>query len=361
MGAGDGGAGSVRRQLSDGWEVARSLPGECEDPGAAAALEWRPARVPGTVAGALGDPWQDAGLDEHDWWFRAPRLHEPPAGDGEEMVLGLDGLATVADVYVNGELVLESTSMFRSHELDVSGRLQGGDELAICCRALAPLLAATRRPRARWRTRIASSGNLRFYRTMLFGRAPGFAPGPAVVGPWRPVWLERRHGVVLGAPPRLRARLVTVEDDRQGVLDVRATVRALGECALPDVLRVIVSGPDDELVEELEVTPGPEGIGIVRGVVTVPDVRPWWPHTHGDPVLYTVVISAAGEQLVGRPGRLPRPALPRGPGRRRTRAVRQRRARVRARRGLDPARPQRSRRQRGAAAGGALAGRRARG
>ena len=32
-------------------------------------------------------------------------------------------------------------------------------------------------------------GNLRWFRTTLLGRAPGFAPGPPVVGPWRDVWL----------------------------------------------------------------------------------------------------------------------------------------------------------------------------
>ena len=52
----------------------------------------------------------------------------------------------------------------------------------IGCRALAPLLAARRRPSARWRTRVVNAGNLRWYRTMVFGRSPGFAPGPGAGG-----------------------------------------------------------------------------------------------------------------------------------------------------------------------------------
>ena len=83
--------------------------------------------------------------------------------------------------------------MFARSAVDVTALLAAENELAICCRALTPLLALARRPRARWRTRLVGEGGLRFFRTMLLGRAPGFAPGPAVVGPWRPVALERRR------------------------------------------------------------------------------------------------------------------------------------------------------------------------
>ena len=44
---------------------------------------------------------------------------------------------------------------------------------------------------------MVSDGNLRWYRTMLFGRSPGFAAGPATVGPWRPIRLVRLRGADL--------------------------------------------------------------------------------------------------------------------------------------------------------------------
>ena len=152
---------------------------------------------------------------EEDWWFRTS-FDAEPATPGEEVVLCLDGIATVAEVYLNGERVLESDSMFAAHALPLGERLStasgGGttrNELAIRCRALAPLLAESRRPRARWRTRLVPERNLRFFRTMLLGRAPGFAPGPAAVGPWRAVRLERRRRVAveeLDAAPTARRR-----------------------------------------------------------------------------------------------------------------------------------------------------------
>jgi len=61
-------------------------------------------------------------------------------------------------VHLNGERVLSSDSMFAAHRVQV-GRLIGPrNELAIHCRALAPLLEVSRRPRARWRTALVANG-----------------------------------------------------------------------------------------------------------------------------------------------------------------------------------------------------------
>ena len=73
---------------------------------------------------------------------------------------------------------------------------------------------------------------------MLLGRAPGFAPGPAVVGPWRPVSLERRRGCVLDGV-RLRTRL---DDNGTGRLACRVAARALAGTALPMELELSVAG-----------------------------------------------------------------------------------------------------------------------
>ncbi len=103
--------------------------------------------------------------DGRDWWFRTSFEAEPP-GEGEELALVFEGIATVSEVYLNGELVLSSESMFASHTVSVGAELvvtsnagessnvpgspsaRASNELAICCRALTPLLAVARRPRA---------------------------------------------------------------------------------------------------------------------------------------------------------------------------------------------------------------------
>jgi beta-mannosidase len=217
--------------LDTGWEAARG----------AEPSEWVPARVPGTAAAAFGPDAAD--FDAEDWWFRTRFGAEPG-----EATLRFGGIATVAEVLLNGEPILESESMFVAHAVRVTVREV--NELVIRCRPLRPLLDVPRRPRARWRTQLAE-GNLRFFRTTLLGRAPGFAPGPAPVGPWRPVTLERH-------PQPAAARIRVELDGEDGVIHA-----------------------DGEIVCE-----GRSGEGELR----LPGVERWWPHTHGEPRLYEVRV-----------------------------------------------------------------------
>jgi beta-mannosidase len=296
-----------RECLSD-WQAARASADLHVNAAGIDSLNWIPARVPGTAAAALHDAglWQTGDrydFDAEDWWFRT-RFDAEPAAPGEAVRLCLDGIATVAEVYLNGELVLESDSMFTAHKLDVTDRLKASNELQIRCRALGPLLGVRRRPRARWRTRLLADGNLRFFRTMLLGRMPGLAPGPAVVGPWRAVRLERHRNLEV-EELTLRSRL----QDEEGVLSVLARLRPLGESELGSV-ELELSGPSGSHRTRLALdaphnssetrNDSGENCLTARGELRVADVARWWPHTHGEPALHDVrlvvhLVSGAGE------------------------------------------------------------------
>ncbi|MGD0385308.1 MAG: glycoside hydrolase family 2 protein [Solirubrobacteraceae bacterium] len=289
--------GHERAELSDGWEVAGSDPGSCPDQQALDQLAWRPALVPGGAADVLRAAGMSAAqiaaapLDQRDWWFRC-RLTAAAAAPGEQLVLVFEGLATVAEVFLNGARILTSESMFARSAVDVTGLLRAENELAICCRALTPLLAVSRRPRARWRTRLVSEGALRFFRTMLIGRAPGFAPGPAVVGPWRPIALERRRQLAL---TELRVRPRLAGDD--GILAIRARLTTLAEPA-PERVFVELQGTGGSHRCELELVAGAEQLEA-SGELAVADVARWWPHTHGEPSLYALTLHVqAGDQTL---------------------------------------------------------------
>jgi beta-mannosidase len=258
--------------LTDGWEAAATAPGRCATSAdlAGAGLEWVSATVPGTAAGAVGADGRD--FDAEDWWFRCRFAADEASAETE---LRLGGIATVAEVYLNGMLVLESESMFAAHRVDLAGRLSAENELVIACRALAPLLARRRRPSARWRTRVVNAGNLRWYRTMMFGRSPGFAPGPAPVGPWRPVSLASPDPL---ASLRVRARVVGSD----GI--VTLTMPSAG--ALPEGCEARIADVRAALSAETE--------------LVVPGAALWWPHTHGDPVLHDLEVARDGETLARR-------------------------------------------------------------
>jgi beta-mannosidase len=276
------------RELCDGWEFAQTNPGEFRDATGLDELDWRPALVPGTVASVVEQLTVDP--DAFDWWFRK-RFDASPLGLDEQLVLRFDGIATIAEVFLNGTPILNSRSMFAAHEVDVSHLATESNELVLCCRALEPELRVQRRPRARWRTALVD-GNLRFFRTMLLGRAPGFAPGPAVVGPWRPVSILRSRAVVV-SNLGLRTR---VEGDCKGVLAVHLTARRLGSAPPPDEITVTIGSARRS--EEFLIPLTFEGGQLIANAeLRLGSVQKWWPHTHGDPSLYDVTISVAGEPL----------------------------------------------------------------
>jgi beta-mannosidase len=246
------------------------------------------ARVPGTAAGALRDagrwsPDDPRDFDAEEWTFTTQFAAAAPDRD-EEIVLRFDGIATVAAVELNGHALFASSSMFEAHEVEVGDLLAADNELVIRCAPLLPLLRETRRPRARWRTRIVAEQGLRFFRTTMLGRAAGFAPRPAPVGPWRPVSLERRRTLAVDA---LELRAAVAGGD--GILTVRTQLRMLGSEKISSVeVEVLRDGSSERAVLPVDAA------GVAVGAIRIRGVERWWPHTHGDPALYDVRLRAAG-------------------------------------------------------------------
>jgi beta-mannosidase len=216
-----------------------------------------------------------------------------PAAAGESVALAFDGIATAFAVVLNGVEILSGSSMFAAHVVDVGALLRPdqGNHLEIRCRALSDVLAEQpQRPRQRWRTKVVENGGaLRFVRTAILGRAPGFAPGPPIVGPWRPVWLVRRGGLVVDDVV-LRPRV----DGADGVLAISARLRG----GIPPAQVEAFVGPAHAALRV-------EADGLVHGEVRVPDAERWWPHTHGTPALYDVALvldGGAQRAALGRTG-----------------------------------------------------------
>ncbi len=260
------------RALDTGWECVSTAPGACATPAQWPASGWLAASVPGTVASA----WRAAGrldfdhphafsLDDH--WYRVN-----VSGSGTRR-LRLHGLATLAEVWLDDTLLLQSDSMFVAHDLELT--LDGTATLALCFRSLAPLLNA-RRGRARWRPRLVNPPTLRQVRTTLLGHMPGWCPAIEPVGPWRPIeWLgEAPHAID-------RVDVSTTLDGDDGLVTLALsfvqaqTRRGTAQVHCGAALGTLAWRDERTLA----------------GTLRVPTVERWWPHTHGTPALHALGVT----------------------------------------------------------------------
>ena len=274
-------SGHVADRLPAGWDLAACPPGAVDGPRALdrSALDWINRVEPMTAAAALraAGRWSLDGpvrrFDAEDWWYRT-RFQAEPAEPGEQLWLCFDGLATVADVWLNGEPLLSVAGMFTAHERRVDALLRAENELVIRFLALDTLLGA-RRPRPRWRAPMVENQQIRWFRTTLLGRTPGWSPPAAAVGPWRGVRLERRRGVMVDD-----VRMVA---SAGGWLDLSCRLDVI-DGAEPGGVSVVLER--DGRVHRAPLAAG-AAPGERTGRLAVPDATLWWPHTHGDPALYS--------------------------------------------------------------------------
>jgi beta-mannosidase len=257
-----------------------------------AAEGWRPVTVPTTAAAGLreaGELTRSGGpdFDAQGGWYRV-RVRRtdwsPSDTDGARQWLVFHGLATLATVFLNGEPLLETRNMFRRYAVDVTERLQDENELLLQFHALLPAMKAKKGPR-RWPTRLVDHRNLRFFRTTLLGRMPGWTPPWPVVGPFRAVHLVTQNACWVeqllcepslddsGAKVRLRLRLTATAEEVIAVLHVGPH-----SCSVP--LTRAAGGTE------------PQATHFASDVeLRLPDVQHWWPHTHGAQPLYAARLT----------------------------------------------------------------------
>lgn len=265
--------------LSEGWRLLVTCAGEYADASLLPAVgDWILAPVPGTAAKALAeagrfDPADPLPLHDKDIWYVTSFRSEQPG----PYRLVFAGLATLAEVYLNGDKILASETMFAAQE--VCARVEENNTLAIVFRALEPELGR-KGPRARWKTQLTPSQGLRHLRTTLLGHMPGWCPDVHAVGPWRPITLHKVDAPCL----RDLAIRADLAPDGTGHLSVSFDWNKIGETAIVECAGrsvMLEAGPD----------------GKVAGELSLPDIEPWMPATHGNPALYDIWLSFGGQKI----------------------------------------------------------------
>lgn len=268
--------------LTAGWEMLLTPPLAVSD---SAALNrektaWIPAFVPSTAASVLREAglWSLDGpprrFDAEDVWYRTKFSIET----GANWTLCLDGLATIAEVWLNNERVLTSENMFIAHEISLEN-CSGEIELVLGFRSLDAHLKV-RHPRPRWRAPMVENQQIRWVRTTLLGRTPGWSPPAAPVGPWRAIYLKKR-GIFQVNGVKISAHL----ENSIGFLEFEAQVSGA------ESINLIL-----ERNEESWNTPLTIKDCHAKGILRVENVQQWWPHTHGEPALYKAKLRAGEEE-----------------------------------------------------------------
>jgi beta-mannosidase len=275
-----------RSTLHEGWTLQLREAGE--DAPDDLVVDGLPASVPGVVhtdllrAGLLADP--DVGTAEADqhwigrsaWSYRTTVTWSDQ--DHERTELVFEGLDTLAEVRLGGELLGTTRNMHRTHRFDVTDRIQEGDnDLEV---VFLPIRDEVDRVRDLVGELPATEAiHYPYVRKMACNFGWDWGPILVTAGIWRPVALEA------WSTARLRdVRPLVDVDGTTGRLEVRAAVERTGDAALQ--LRVRVG---DAAVEV------PVATEEVRAVVEIDDVERWWPIGFGPQPMYDVTVELVAD------------------------------------------------------------------
>jgi beta-mannosidase len=271
-----------RKLLLDNWSLCATAPSSGPMTMPPEGSVWSPLPTLMPVAAALRalkqwSPDEPARrFDAQDWWYRLT-FDAPGIDPACERYLGFDGLATLAQVWLNSTPLLTSNNMFVSHACDVSKQLKPvGNELLICFRSLDTALAV-RRKRPRWRAPMIEHQQLRWFRTTVLGRTPGWSPPCQIVGPWKDIWLEERGTVELE-----QFALELNVDGADGLVKCQLQVGSVAGRAI-EAVHLKLDRHQQTHATRLHCGPV---TGSFTGELRIPGVALWWPHTHGEPAQY---------------------------------------------------------------------------
>ncbi len=280
----------TRQSLSGAWQLRQ-----------AGSNEWLAARVPGGVhtdlmaAGKIADPFvgdeelRVQWVAEADWEYRCSFRVDAATAAEEHLDLVFDGLDTLAEVRLNGELLGSADNMFRTWRWDVTGRLAAGDnEVALLFHSAVRRGAELNAVRALDRPKETLPGG------PYLRKAPchfGWDWGPKLpnVGIWQDVRIEGWSAARL-ADVRIE-QAVEVERARASLharVEVERT-QATNPAAIEARIRVVHPGGRTDVARA--VIPAGESGASLTLEIAEPEL--WWPNGLGRQPLYRVEIELA--------------------------------------------------------------------
>ncbi len=267
------------QSLNDQWEMRQA---DTDD--------WMPvATIPSTVHtalfknGRIEDPFYRDNesrlqwIESKDWEYRK-RFDADTTLLSEQVVeLLFKGLDTYADVYLNGQKILEADNMFRSWLVDVKSLLRPqNNELRLFFHA------PTHKETPKWEAlgyELPDGSRRAITRKAAFHYGWDWGPRFATMGPWQPVELRGWSGAVIDA---VHYRTIPTGSDAT----VQAFFRIAAQRAGTATIAVEIAG--QLFRKDIQLN---EGQNTDSLSFALNDIRLWWPNGYGQQYLYDVSAS----------------------------------------------------------------------
>ncbi len=261
---------------------------------------WLPAQVPGCAhldllrQGVISDPFYRANereaqwVETRDWEYRTEFIAPAEWLRCENLALEFAGLDTFADVYLNGELILQTDNMFVGWRVAVRELLRGGqaNDLHIIFQSpikrTAPLYENSR-------FRYPAVNDQAEKQVSVYARkAPyhyGWDWGPRLVtsGIWREVRVHGWSQACLTALSIKQLSLNANEAHLEAAVEITSTFTGAAE------LRYRINDATSSLIHTttFNLRPGAQTITLP---ITIFHPKLWWPNGLGGQPLYTLEI-----------------------------------------------------------------------
>lgn len=216
------------------------------------------------------------------WWYRKTFV-VPDRFDGKKMVLHLDGVNYKANIWLNGNLIADSSTvigMFRRFEFDVEDDLIFGAENVLAVEVSAP----GKVPDIKYRTKQIEAT------TGWDDHNP--QPPDLNMGIWRSVYISSSDAIVLSNPyvvtdldlPKLDKAFLKIVVDAENKSNEIIESIIKGSIENIKISKIINLEPGETRTIELKHDEFPELI------INKPKL--WWPHPVGEQNLYTLKLEA---------------------------------------------------------------------
>lgn len=276
------------RTLRDGWKFRQ---GRSEI--------WYPATVPGTVHTDLianeiiEDPFfrlNERGVqwvDKEDWMYETELTATAAETSSSNQELVFYGLDTYADVYLNGESILNANNMHRTWRVNVKGLLKSGsNKLEVYFHSPIKIdLPKCDKYSYGFNTGPDQSQNGGIFDKLvsIFARKAGYHYGwdwgPRLVtsGIWRDVVLETWNGTRIDDVQLIQNSVTEAEASLSSIVEVRA------DAAVNNATLIVTANGREVAKKQVSLT---KGTNRVQMDYTIANPRLWWPNGLGEPYLY---------------------------------------------------------------------------